>query len=122
MKVLLGIEGSENSIGVLQRTVERAQMAGDDLTVAIIEDEGADQSTDAFESDVRSTLEEAECNADVRHLEENGGTELVRTAERDGFDRIVLGDGKQTPMERICLSRLAECVLLNSPVTVTLVR
>ncbi|AKH96768.1 universal stress protein [Halanaeroarchaeum sulfurireducens] len=122
MKVLLGIEGGENSIGVLRRTVERAQRAGDDLTVAILEDEGADQSADAFESDVRSTLAEADCEADIRRLEENGGSELVRTAERDGFDRIVLGDGKQTPMEKIRLSHLAEYVLLNSPVTVTLVR
>ena len=60
--------------------------------------------------------------SEVRHLSGDPGSQLVDVAEREGFDQIVLGGGQRSPMGKIKLGHIAEFVLLNSPVTVTLVR
>ncbi|MFB6093951.1 MAG: universal stress protein [Halanaeroarchaeum sp.] len=122
MKVLLGIGGSEDSIDALRRTVARAQEAGDDLTVAILDNPESDRTAAEIEEAVRETLGDADCGADVRHIEGDPGSELVQLAEREGFEQVVIGGGKQSPMGKIRLGPIAEFVLLNSHVTVTLVR
>ncbi|MFW5903511.1 MAG: universal stress protein [Halolamina sp.] len=122
MKVLLGIGGSEDSIAALRRTVDRAQEAGDDLTVAIVDNPEADRSYEEIEAEVQSTLDEADCDADIRHIEGDPGSELVQLAEAEGFEQVVIGGGEQSPMGKIRLGHIAEFVLLNSHVTVTLVR
>lgn len=122
MKVLLGIGGSEDSMEALRRTVERAQGAGDDLTVAILDNPESDRTYDEIEAEVQATLDEAGCDADIRHLEGDPGSELVSAAELGDFDEVVIGGGQQSPMGKIRLGPIAEFVLLNSHVTVTLVR
>lgn len=122
MKVLLGIGGSEDSIAALRRTVNRAQGAGDELTVAIVDNPESDRSYEEIEAEVRETLEEFDFEADVTHLGGDPGSEIVRYAEDEEFDQIVLGGGEQSPMGKIRLGPIAEFVLLNSHVTVTLVR
>ena len=122
MKVLLGIGGSEDSIAALRRTVDRAQEAGDDLTVAIVDNPEADRSYEEIEAEVQSTLDDAKCEADIRHIEGDPGSELVKLAEQGGFEQVVIGGGQQSPMGKIRLGHIAEFVLLNSHITVTLVR
>jgi nucleotide-binding universal stress UspA family protein len=122
MKVLLGIGGSEDSIAALRRTVDRAQEAGDDLTVAIVDNPEADRSYEEIKAEVQSALDDAACEADIRHIEGDPGSELVQLAEEEGFEQVVIGGGEQSPMGKIRLGHIAEFVLLNSHVTVTLVR
>jgi len=122
MKVLLGIGGSEDSIEALRRTVDRAQGAGDDLTVAILDNPESDRTYEEIEAEVQATLDEVSCDADIRHLEGDPGSELVSAAELEDFDEVVIGGGQQSPMGKIRLGPIAEFVLLNSHVTVTLVR
>ncbi|WP_416840069.1 universal stress protein [Haloferax sp. DFSO52] len=122
MKVLLGIGGSDDSIRALEKTVERTANAGDDLTIAIVENPSVDRSRDDIESKVTDVLDELGIEADVRHLEGNPGSQLVDLAENEGFDQIVLGGGETSPMGKIQIGSIAEFVLLNSHVTVTLVR
>jgi nucleotide-binding universal stress UspA family protein len=43
-------------------------------------------------------------------------------AEEHEFDKIVLGGGETSPMGKIQIGGIAEFVLLNSHVTVSLVR
>ncbi|MFB6092306.1 MAG: universal stress protein [Haloquadratum sp.] len=121
MRVLLGIGGSDDSLQALERTVERAVEAGDDLTIAIVRDEDG-RSTDELETEVDRTLSERELDAEIRYVEENPGSELVDIAESEGFDRIVLGGGTTSPMGKIQIGSTAEFVLLNSHVSVLLVR
>ena len=45
-----------------------------------------------------------------------------RVAEEEGFDQIVLGGGQTSPMGKINIGSIAEFVLLNSHITVKLVR
>ena len=122
MRVLLGIGGSDDSLTALERTVERARVAGDDLTVAVVENPEADASLGDVESRVRAALEEAAVDADVRRVEGDAGSRLVEIAETEGFDLIALGGGQTSPMGKINLGQIAQFVLLNSHVSVTLVR
>ncbi|MFC6752364.1 universal stress protein [Halorubrum tibetense] len=122
MKVLCGIGGSDDSFRALDRTVERAAVADDDLTIAVVEN--PDSSTDP--ADVIDRAEEAVADAgieaEVRHVDGDPGSRLVEIAEREAFDEIVLGGGHTSPMGKITIGPIAEFVLLNAKTSVTLVR
>jgi nucleotide-binding universal stress UspA family protein len=122
MNVLLGIGGSDDSFRALEQTVTRAKAAGDDLTVAILENPESDRGTEAIVSQVHEVLDDASFAAELRHVSGDPGSQLVALAERGEFDQIVLGGGQRSPMGKIKLGHIAEFVLLNSPITVTLVR
>ena len=122
MKVLLGIGGTDGSVDALDRTVARAAEAGDDLTVAIVESDDGDVSHDDLADRVEAAVSETELSVDVRYVEGEPGSALVDIAETEGFDEIVLGGSTTSPMGKIKINQTAEFVLLNSHVTVTLVR
>ena len=122
MHVLLGVGGSELSYLALEETIARARQAGDDLTVAIFANEEVDTDREAIEDRVRETLDETEFEASIRHIEGNPGSELVDMADRESFDRIVLGSGERSTLGKIQLGSIAEFVLLNAQTPVTLIR
>ncbi|WP_435100734.1 universal stress protein [Halarchaeum sp. P4] len=122
MKVLLGIGGSDDSLEALDRTVERAVEAGDELTVAVLDNPESERSAEEVIEHATEVIEDAGLDADVRHITGDPGSEIVQLAEREEFDQVVLGGGERSPMGKIRLGHIAEFVLLNSPVTVTLVR
>lgn len=122
MKVLLGIGGSDDAFRALDRTVERVGRTGDELSVAILENPDTSVDPDAIENRVETRLAEADLDATVRHLEGDPGPALVTVAETEGFDEIVLGGGQESPLGKINVGHIAEYVVLNATVTVTLVR
>lgn len=122
MKVLLGIGGSEDSLRALDATVERAVRAGDDLVVAVVDNPEAALSVDEVTARARDRIETADLQAEIRRLTGHPGSRLVDVAESEEFDQIVLGGGESSPMGKIRVGSIAEFVLLNSRVTVKLVR
>lgn len=130
MRVLLGVGGSEDADAALATVVERTRETGDELTVAVVDDPASEATPDEVEAHVRETVADAglplaDDDGDgvvVRRLEGEPGPQLVTLAERDGFDRLVVGGGSRSPMGKIQLGELVEYVLLNARVTVTLVR
>lgn len=122
MKVLLGIGGSDDSIRALEQVVDRSAHAGDDLTVAIVENPRSERSREEIERRVQAVLDDAGVEAPVRHLEGDPGSQLVDIAETEGFDEIALGGGETSPMGKINLGSIAEFVLLNARTSVRLVR
>ena len=122
MKVLLGIGGSDDSLRALEDTVERAEAAGDDLTVAVVENPRSERSPEVIDERVRTVLAEAGIDAAVRHVDGDAGSQLVAIAEDEGFDMIAIGGGETSPMGKINLGSIAQFVLLNSHVSVKLVR
>ncbi len=122
MQVLLGIGGSDDAFLALERTVDRVQLTGDQLTVAVLENPTTDLAPDAIAERVQDRLDEAAIDATVRRVEGEAGAALVTMAETEGFDEIVLGGGQESPMGKIDIGRIAEYVVLNATVTVTLVR
>ncbi|MEF8841569.1 MAG: universal stress protein [Haloarculaceae archaeon] len=122
MRVLLGIGGSEDSFRALERTVERAADAGDDLTVAVVENPDSEMTVEAVRERVEGFLRESVVGAEVLVLEGHAGSRLVEVAEREGFDRLVLGGGETSPLGKVTLGQIAEFVILNANTSVTLVR
>lgn len=122
MKVLCGIGGSDDSFRALERTVERAAVADDDLTVAVVDNPDADADVAEILDRADEAVDAAGIDAEVRHVEGDPGSRLIDIAEREGFDEIVLGGGHTSPMGKITIGPIAEFVLLNSNTSVTLVR
>lgn len=122
MKVLLGIGGSEDSLRALERTIERALEAGDDLTVAVVDNPDSEPTQAELVERARERLAAAGLDAEVRALDGHPGSALVDLAEAEDFDRIALGGGETSPLGKIQLGSIAEFVLLNASVSVTLVR
>ena len=122
MRVLLGVGGSEDSFRALEQTVERTVEAGDELTVAVVENPDSDPDVEAVRDRVETVLREAGVEAEVLVLEGHPGSRLVELAEGEGFDRLVLGGGETSPLGKISLGEIAEFVILNANTSVTLVR
>jgi nucleotide-binding universal stress UspA family protein len=122
MKVLCGIGGSDDSFRALDRTVERAAVANDDLTIAVVDNEDSSVSPDDVMDRAREAVEEAGIDADVRRVDGDPGSRLVEMAEREEFEEVVLGGGHTSPMGKITIGPIAEFVLLNAKTSVTLVR
>ncbi len=122
MEILLGIGGAADSTLALHETVDRVAETGDRLTVAILAD--AESGVDSEE--LRPLIEEATDDAgiavDITVLEGDPGPALTDMAESGGFDRVVIGGGKRSPMGKISLGPITEFVVLNADTTVTLVR
>jgi nucleotide-binding universal stress UspA family protein len=122
MNVLLGIGGRDDAFTALERTLERTREAGDELTVAIVENPDATLSVEEVREAVDERLAEAGIEAEVVVLEGHAGSRLVDFAESGGFDRIVLGGGETSPLGKVSLGSIAEFVILNANTSVTLVR
>lgn len=122
MKTLLGIGGSEDSLYALQEAIDRSKRAGDDLTIAIVENPGASLTESEIRDRVLEALDVADFEADLLSLSGHPGSQLLELAERDSFDRIVLGGGETSPLGKIQLGEIAEFVVLNARTTVTLIR
>lgn len=122
MKLLLGVISDTGYAEALEQTVERADVADDELTVAIIENPSTDTQLAEVKETIRAVLAEADVDAEIRHIEGDPGSRLIEIAETEGFDRIILGGGQTSPMGKIKIGSTAEFVLLNSHTSVTLVR
>ncbi len=122
MKTLLGIGGSEDSLHALDRAIERAKQAGDDLTIAILENPDSPLTETEIRGRISDALETAEFEADVKTVPGHPGSQLLELSEQGSFDRIVLGGGETSPLGKVQLGEIAEFVLLNARTTVTLIR
>ena len=122
MKVLLGIGGSDGSYEALADTVTRAEEAGDEVTVAIVDREDIALTPSEIETEVRERLAETGLEPDIRHLSGHPGSRLVELAEQEQFDRLVVAGGERSPLGKINFDETLEFVLLNAETTVTLVR
>lgn len=121
MKLLFGFDAGSDALDALSRTVDRARSVGDDLTVAVLERPDGEASL----AEAAEMVEDAVGtggSVEIRQVEGHPGSRLVEIAEAEGFDRIVLGGADQSPMGKIRIDSIAEFVLLNSHVSVTLLR
>lgn len=123
MRVLVGIEGSDESDIVLRNAIARAEEAGDELTIAVFAKSEGGQDLDEVEATVAEALREASMEATIHLIEEGDpASELVAMAERGGYDQLVVGGGRDTPLGKRYLGRITEFALLNAEVTVRLER
>lgn len=122
MNVLLALAGGDESITALRRTIDRTLEAEDDLTVALLEKDAPKRTREEMHEQAKKLLEEAGIDADFHTLEGDPGSTLVAFAEDRGFDELVIGGGTESPMGKVRIGPIAEYVVLNARLTVTLVR
>lgn len=122
MRVLVGVEGSDESKVVLNNAIQRAREAGDELTVAIFAKSDREQNLSTIEDHVNAALDAADIDGSIERIEGNPASELVAMAERGGYDQLVIGGGQDTPLGKRYLGHISEYVLLNADVTVRLER
>ena len=122
MNVLLGLGGTDESMRALDRTIERSRAVGDALTIAILDKPEADRSQTEMAAEAEEALEAAGFEADVVTLEGDPGSALVDFAASEDYDELVIAGGTESPLGKIRLGPIAEFVLLNATMTVTLVR
>lgn len=121
MRVLVAVEGSEESRRALERAIDRAIEAGDDLTVAVFAID--DQSIDATEQWARNRLAETNLDATICQIEtDHPASGILEVCEDGEFDQLVIGGGTRSPMGKIQLGSITEFVLLNAQTTVRLER
>ena len=122
MKTLLGIGGSEDSLYALEKAIDRAKQAGDELTIAIVENPDSSMTQAEIRDRATEALAAADFEAEIETVSGHPGSQLIELAERGSFDRIVLGGGETSPLGKVQLGSIAEFVLLNARTTVTLIR
>jgi nucleotide-binding universal stress UspA family protein len=122
MKTLLGIGGSEDSLYALEKSIDRAKQAGDELTIAIVENPDSSMTQAEIRDRATEALAAADFEAEIETVSGHPGSQLIELAERGSFDRIVLGGGETSPLGKVQLGSIAEFVLLNARTTVTLIR
>jgi nucleotide-binding universal stress UspA family protein len=120
MRIIVGVDGSEHAMHALERTIERARAAGDELTVAAYaSDEGA---LERVVTETREFLETVGFDGELERITGEPGSRIVERAESGEYDRIVLPGGSRSPLGKIQIDSTIEFVLLNTNTTVTLVR
>lgn len=122
MEILLGMGGSPDSRLALRETVSSIATADDRLTVAILRDARSDTTVDELETLIETTASEAGMSVEIEVLDGDPGPALTDLAESAGYDQVVIGGGKRSPMGKISLGEITEFVVLNADTTVTLVR
>lgn len=122
MKILLGVSDTQDSRHALERTIERVEETGDDLTVAIFDSEEGDSPSPTFESEVQDMIDTADIEADIEHISGHLGSQLVEMADEGNFDQLVIGAGGRSPLGKLQLGSIPEFVILNAETTVTLIR
>lgn len=136
MKVLIPIDGSEHSRKALQRGLEMAEKQGarvSIMTVAPAAGTILDEMRniqDKLNEEYRGWLDEAKAmfaakGIEVETIFEIGlvpANNIIRLAEEEKFDRIIMGATGQSGLARILMGSTAGKVVANAPCEVTLVR
>lgn len=119
MHLLVGVDGSADSLDALSTTVDRARETGDDLTVALLVD-----ADDAAAVDLDARVDDAldGFEATTEELSGHPASALVERADAGPFDRLVIAGGTRSPLGKIEFDEFTEFVLLNATTTLTLVR
>jgi len=136
MKVLIPIDGSEHSRKALQRGLEMAEKQGAQVTVMTVAPAAGTildemrNIQDKLNEEYRNWLEEAKAmfaakGIKVETVFEIGlvpGNNIIRLAEEEKFDRIIMGATGMNGLARILMGSTASKVVAHAPCEVTLVR
>lgn len=119
MRLIVGVDGSNQSLAALETVLSRARTHDDEVTVAIFSPDG---DLSDVETAVRDHLEQLSFAGEIERIEGDPGGRLVELADKHEYDRIVLSGGQRSPLGKIQFDSVVEFVLLNAHTTVTLIR
>lgn len=135
MKVLVPIDGSEASMGAVRRALEIAEKVGAEVTLMRVVQVGdfdvmLPDIREKMEREAKASLEKAKAIFDAKGIKvetvlEEGlvpANNIIRKAEEEKFDRIVIGSTGATGLMRILMGSTAAKVVAHAPCEVTVVR
>jgi len=135
--VLVAIDGSEHSMKAVRKALEMAENEGANVTlmsVAYFSKDDLDEMPpgiqDKLEAEAQTALSKGkalfdESGVKVRIVLEAGlvpANNIIRRAEEDRFDHIVMGSTGITGFKRALIGSTAGKVVANAPCTVTVIR
>lgn len=137
MKILVATDGSEHAMKAVQRALEMAQTQGAEVTIMSVAyysqddfDEMPPRIQEKLQAEAKAALDKAEkVFADkgikVRTVLEAGlvpANNIIRRAEEEKFDRIILGSSGLTGLKRMLMGSTAAKVVAQAPCEVMVVR
>jgi nucleotide-binding universal stress UspA family protein len=136
MKVLVPIDNSEHSRKAVQRALELAEKQGAGITLMTVTPLATtflDEMPDVREKlavEFQGWLDKAKAIFEAKGIKvaailEEGlvpANKIIKRAEEDKFDRIVMGSTGTSGLTRILMGSTATKVVANAPCEVTIVR
>jgi nucleotide-binding universal stress UspA family protein len=137
MKVLVPIDDSEHSRKAVQRALELAEKNGADITLmtvtpaaADIMDEMRPNIQEKLNAEYQGWLDKAKAVFDAKGIKvatilEEGlvpANNIIRRAEDDKFDRIIMGSTGRSRLAQVLMGSTAAKVVAHAPCEVTIVR
>jgi nucleotide-binding universal stress UspA family protein len=120
MRVIVGVNDTDQGMETLEEAVERARKADHEMTVAVYST--GTEALEEIEAAVRDQLEELGFDAEITQIADEPGSKLTELAERENFDEIILPGGNRSPLGKIQLDSTIEFVLLNAQTSIKLIR
>jgi hypothetical protein len=112
---------SEQSLAPLDWAMERARRATDRVVVVLV-GHVFGPATDALELRAQARLRSWEGLSHLRRAQGQPDRAVLRVLGHEPFDELVLEGGRRTPAGKIQPGTLVERLLLDAPITITLVR
>ena len=136
MKVLVPIDNSEHSRKAVERSLELAEKQGAEITLMTVTPVAADfldemrNVQDKLTAEYQGWLDRAKEVFDAKGIKvatilEEGlvpANNIIRRAEDDKFDRIIMGSTGRSGVARILMGSTAAKVVAHAPCEVTIVR
>lgn len=137
MKVLVPIDNSEHSMKAVERALELAEKQGAQITLMSVAsyapdilDEMTPRTQERLEAESAETLKKAREVFESKGLKVDAVLEvglvpannIIRKAEENGFDRIIMGSTGRTGLARVLIGSTAAKVVAHAPCEVTVVR
>jgi len=136
MKVLVPIDDSEHSRKAVERALELAEKHGAEITLMTVTPVASDfldemrNIQDKLTAEYRGWLDRAKAvfngkGINVATILEEGlvpANNIIRRAEEDKFDRIIMGSTGRGGLARILMGSTAAKVVAHAPCEVTIVR
>lgn len=137
MKVLVPIDGSVHSQKAVARALELAEKQGAEVSLmnvvpvtSDIMDESLINIQDKLRAESQKWLDAAKVEFEAKGLKvaailEKGlvpANNIIRRAEEDKFDRIIMGSTGRSGLARVLMGSTAAKVVAHAPCEVTIVR
>jgi nucleotide-binding universal stress UspA family protein len=137
MKVLVATDGSEHSMKAVQRGVDLAENQGAKVTLMSVAyyvqgdfDSMPMNIQEKLEGEARKALQKAKALFDAKNLPVETvlaagvvpANLIIKKAQEDKFDRIIIGSTGMNALERILMGSTASKVVAHAPCEVTVVR
>jgi nucleotide-binding universal stress UspA family protein len=124
-KILVPVDGSESSLRALDMAIDFSQRYGSSITAFYAVPEGAspDRVKEAVMNRARSKGVDIKFEARTYDpLRSSAASTILEEIERGSYDLVILGARGHTPSEELMLGSTALAIVVNSAVSVVIVR